>query len=540
MLKRIVITFYFLPLLLIQAQNRTVGLIKYPVNHTEMYYLFTPLSSKSTFLIDDCGNLINKWNSNYTSGAFQLITPDGHMIRCGTYLPPRFGPGAGGVLEKFDWDGNIIWKGTIADTGQSLHHDIKLMPNGNILAIVWVNKPIAVAKAAGRKASLALSSVWSEKIIEIKPIGSDSFDIVWEWNAWDHIIQDEDSSKPNFGVVSEHPELLDINFVGNIPQDWLHANSVDYNEILDQIVISLHSTDEIIIIDHSTSTAQAAGHSGGKYGKGGDILYRWGNPQAYDRGNSASRRLYKQHHAHWIPAGFADSGKIMIFNNGMNRPGGNYSSLDIIAPPQISSGVYTDPDTLAYGPELETVFFKDSNPSKYYSVNLSGAYHIPGGNVLSTLGASGTFVEVDGEQHRVWEYVNPVGSTKTFSQGEKATGNGVFRCIPYPKNFSGFSGKSVTPKGEIELSPLTPSLCVMASARNENSSIQIEFFPNPVADIITLNQTTDQAKVLDLTGKILTECTNCSQLDFSRLKPGTYILQTQIGQLKNSAMFIHQ
>jgi len=41
------------------------------------------------------------------------------------------------------------------------------------------------------------------------------------------------------------------------------------------------------VIDHSTTTAQAAGHSGGTYGKGGDLLYRWGNPNAYQHGTAA-------------------------------------------------------------------------------------------------------------------------------------------------------------------------------------------------------------------------------------------------------------
>lgn len=79
--------------------------------------------------------------------------------------------------------------------------------------------------------------------------------------------------------IVNHPELLNINYLTQ--KDWLHCNGVDYNPILDQVVISSHNTNEWYVIDHSTTTAQAASHSGGNSGKGGDFLYRWGNPAAY-------------------------------------------------------------------------------------------------------------------------------------------------------------------------------------------------------------------------------------------------------------------
>ena len=52
-------------------------------------------------------------------------------------------------------------------------------------------------------------------------------------------------------------------------------NAVDYNAEFDQLMISVHNLSEVWIIDHSTTTAEAAGHTGGRSGKGGDILYRW-------------------------------------------------------------------------------------------------------------------------------------------------------------------------------------------------------------------------------------------------------------------------
>ncbi|MGC8644373.1 MAG: hypothetical protein ACP5XB_31305, partial [Isosphaeraceae bacterium] len=59
---------------------------------------------------------------------------------------------------------------------------------------------------------------------------------------------------------------------------------------LDQILLSVHSFSEIWIIDHGTTTAEAATHKGGRSGKGGDLLYRWGNPQAYRAGTAADQQ----------------------------------------------------------------------------------------------------------------------------------------------------------------------------------------------------------------------------------------------------------
>ena len=35
--------------------------------------------------------------------------------------------------------------------------------------------------------------------------------IVWEWHLSDHLIQDFDAKKSNYGKPGDHPELLDFN-----------------------------------------------------------------------------------------------------------------------------------------------------------------------------------------------------------------------------------------------------------------------------------------------------------------------------------------
>ena len=177
------------------------------------------------------------------------------------------------------WDGADAW--TYVYSGGVAHHDIEVLPNGNVLMIVRETKPAAEAIAQGRDPDLlAEGELWTVFIIEVEPTGPTSGNIVWEWRAWDHLVQDHDPTQNNFAGVGVHPELIDINYFDPTrpaERDWRHANAVDYNEEFDQIVLSVRHFSEFWVIDHSTTTEEAAGHSGGDRGRGGDLLYRWGN-----------------------------------------------------------------------------------------------------------------------------------------------------------------------------------------------------------------------------------------------------------------------
>src|SRR5690606_28778951 len=93
------------------------------------------------------------------------------------------------------------------------------------------------AIAAGRAPNTMNESLWSEVFFEYDPVADE---IVWEWHLWDHLIQDFDPARDNYGVVSEHPELVNINYFDPNPeiQDWIHVNTISYNPELDQILVS--------------------------------------------------------------------------------------------------------------------------------------------------------------------------------------------------------------------------------------------------------------------------------------------------------------
>ena len=56
------------------------------------------------------------------------------------------------------------------------------------------------------------NGVMPDSLIEIKPTGKTTGEVVWEWHLWDHLVQDHDKAKANYGTISAHPELVDLNF----------------------------------------------------------------------------------------------------------------------------------------------------------------------------------------------------------------------------------------------------------------------------------------------------------------------------------------
>ena len=255
---------------------KTVGLILNKKDAFGGYTLFNRQKSKTVHLIDSQGREVHRWELG-SETTFARLLENGNLLfleneNLSPFTRSDFDDPDRRVREV-DRNGNTLWK--CAQRG--LHHDALKMPNGNVLLLSRRYKTEKEAAAAGANPDfIGPDGLIAPHIVEAKPTGPANCEIVWEWSAWDHLIQDFDTSKANYGKVAEHPELIDLNFrlselaTYAYPSDWIHSNGIDYNPELDQIILSPRHFSEVWIIDHSTTTTEAAGHSGGKSGKGGD------------------------------------------------------------------------------------------------------------------------------------------------------------------------------------------------------------------------------------------------------------------------------
>ena len=448
---------------------RTVGLfINNKTKVFDGYTLFAPKQNTMTYLINNEGRIVHEWNaSQYAPGQSVYLLENGNLLRaCMTKGKLSSGGGEGGRIEEYDWNDNLVWELDFSTDTYMQHHDIKKLPNGNILMLVVEKKTYEDCIAAGFNPSklqpdIITKGMLPDCVIEIEPTYPKGGNIVWEWHTWDHLVQDYDATKANYGTPRLHPELIDCDGdQKNLPAFWNHMNSIDYNPQLDQIALSVRGNSEVWIIDHSTTTEESTGHSGGTRGKGGDLLYRWGNPLCYGAGTASDQKYFQQHDVEWVRPGYPGEGNLTCFNNGLVR--GDYSTVDEFVPDINPDGSYNMVAGSALSPTNFVWTYKGTSEKPMYSENISGAHRLPNGNTIICSGTIGRFLEVTTSGEIVWEYICPVEKAGIITQGnlpaddparEDETMNSVFRIYKYPVDYAAFVGKNMTPGAFIEIYP---------------------------------------------------------------------------------------
>ena len=516
------------------SQKNTIGLLYHDLDQVQDgYTLFNPENQATVYLINNCGEIVHVWliDDVRIPGKEQYLDTFGRLYLASAqpaFQSASFGTGgAGGVVEIISWEGDVEYRKVLADSLVRQHHDIHIMPNGNILAIVWQNVSLNEAASFGFDTlSNPQIGFWPDKIIEIDPT-IDS--IVWEWDSMDHMVQNINAEFQNFGIINEHPELIDINYIDFAfgRQDVHHINSIDYNPDLDQVLLSVRNFNEVWIIDHSTTTQEASTHSGGSSGKGGDLLYRWGNPAAYNFGGVAEQMLFRQHDASWIDKiNHPFDGGILCYNNFIAPE----LSLGNIFMPEIDmvSGVYTRDENDLFLPVIFADTINHPEIEKTFSTAASSIQLQPNGNFMMCAGRQGRIFEVTNDGELVWEYLVPMRNGFPITQGEEISlsENFTFSGRKYHPDFEGFIGKDLSPKGLIELNP-NLGFCELVKTEDVNIN-SVFVFPNPVHDHLYFKESIpSKISIINSVGqvvKLLYKHSGVFSINVTDLEPGLYIL----------------
>lgn len=471
------------------------------------YALYNKSNNNTAYLIDENGNIANTWSCNVPCNYAVLLKDNGNIVRGGKYSNNQLGGAAvGGMVQEIDPNDNVVWEFVYSNSDHCSHHDITLIGD-NVLLTAWEVKSPSELDQAGYAG--ANSAKWPTHFVEIEQNGTGG-QIVWEWHIWDHLIQDHNSSKDNYGVVADHPELIDINMIhssgggGGNSGDWFHVNGVNYNSDLDQIAFSSRHASEVYIIDHSTTTAVAATHSGGNSGMGGDILYRWGNPSNY--GASGPKIITAAvHDVRWITDdGRPNGGYLQMFNN--SGGSGNSSVIDAIETP-VNGYTYSLTPGSAYSPSSYTWrhdCIDDASGQSAHNRMSNGNTFV---NLSGGQGSAGYMYEVDSNDNVIWQY-NGGGPAKAFRY--ECAHPGIIALLNNP------CGVNVS----------------------EILEQDISVYPNPSSGIFTISGLEKYEEftisVIDAYGRVINDHITSNVVDISSSAKGIYFIK--ISKEKNSVV----
>lgn len=519
------------------------------------YTLYSTGNSTTATLIDTASAVYHQWTGLSGQTAYSnYMLPGGVLLRTVKTTNSTFsGGGMAGRVQKVDYNGTLLWDYTYSTSTYCSHHDICALPNGNVMLIAYESKSSSQATAAG---SNYAGTLWPDHIVEIQPTGTSTGTIVWEWHLWDHLCQDVNSNASNYVTnTADHPELYDINAVTITSQtkDFWHMNGIDYNPMTDQIVVSAHNTNEFYVIDHSTTTAEAAGHTGGRGGRGGDFLYRWGNPARYGQTGTANFNVL--HDAHWIPQDCPNAGYIVALNNkGISN---TQSCVDMVNPPVSGFNFSYTPNT-AWLPSTYTIRQNCTGGT----TNMGNSQQLPNGNMQICLALSGTIYEINSAGTTLWSFTASGSVSQAFrysacqitsaapaiptisSNGNVLTASSATTYQWYVDGvlIPGATGQTytATQSGAYVVRVTDSNGCwfsysslfdhsVITDISSFDNSFRFTVYPNPSNGIINLSSeilpgTNFSVQVLDSRGRLVANEKNQMVIDLTHLENGVYFM----------------
>ncbi len=444
-------------------------------------YTFFGVGGK-TYLLDMEGRVVHTW----PIGTNPHLQDDGSILDAATDDPSGFGG-----FKRVGWDGSTLWSYTETRSTYHPHHDFTRIYNPKLKAytVLYIaNKDLTYAQlvAAGADpAKTPSTGAQMDAIVEVDASGT----IVWEWCFFDHMVQDLDATKSNYvgtgKTVADFPHRLNINLAGHLLKgDWLHCNSLDYNQSLDQIVVN-SVQGEFYVVDHGNTfvAGSPAASIALAATSAGDFLYRFGDPARYAQGTkpqvlddwtlstTGNKQLGGAHDIQWIEAGLPGAEHFLVFNNAEYlSEHTSHSSVVEINPHLDASGndtgSYVNPPdagytTVAYPavtdntPRLISKQVVWTHVSKgnltLFSTIGSSAQRLPNGNTLICADTDGYVMEITPAGKTVWDYIVPVlrGSIALVLGDRLPMVNSIFRAFRYPATHPALAGRTLTPGATI-------------------------------------------------------------------------------------------
>lgn len=436
----------------------------------------------TTYLVDMEGKVVHTW----PIGTNPHLLANGNVLDAATNDPSGFGG-----FKEVSWDGLVVWSYLESRTTYHPHHDFTRVfnPKLNAYTTLYIaNKDFTYAQlvAAGADPARTPSTgAQLDAIVEVDAAGT----VVWEWCFFDHLIQDFDASKPNHvgtgKTIASYPNKLNINLTGhNLKADWLHCNSIDYNQSLDQIVVN-SVQGEFYVIDHGNTfvAGSPAASIALAATSAGDFLYRFGDPARYDQGTktavledwtqstTGNKQIGGAHDIQWIAEGLPGAGNFLIFNNAeylcehtpqsyvmeinpyLDASGTNTGHY--VNPPDAGYNTVLSPDVTDKTPKLVSKqvvwnYSSKSNLTLYSNIGCS-AQRLSNGNTLVCADTWGYVMEVTPAGDTVWDYIEPVtqaGAVKVLGDRLPMV-NSIFRAYRYKASDPPLSGRTLIPGATI-------------------------------------------------------------------------------------------
>ncbi len=284
-----------------------------------------------------------------------------------------FGHGRG---YEFNLDSEIIFETPIE---YSIHHDIHKTDNGTYLFID--------AEIENHPPPIEYSLIFPDEIpwkgdrfIEVDEGG----DLLWDWNTFDCLNLNE-----------YNPMWIEEYIEGGDWFNWTHSNSVFFDELSNNVYVSMRNLSRISAIDYSTK----------------EIIWNLGNPDYMNQQYFENNFGFSHQHS----AQINHNNNLLFFDNGRDND------------PELSRC-------------LEIEFFENEEPQLVWEYILPDSLltlsrgecdRLSNNNTLISIGRTGNVIELDEENEVVWHF-----NAKTNSGAEVSIYRSERIVNLYPTAFS--------------------------------------------------------------------------------------------------------